>query len=77
MKNSERQKTLDEQKWLASEAKGCDQSGQMDWCGYCILKCFDGCIAIQAERECDNLCAKAYNRMVRSKAKTCLQRNGK
>lgn len=29
MKNCERQKWCDEQKWLTSEAKGCDQSGKM------------------------------------------------
>ena len=75
MKNAERQKTLDEQKWLASEAKGCDQSGFMPWCEFCNFRLDDGCLATQAERERGSLCATAYNRMIRAKIR--LQRGDK
>ena len=32
MTNQERQKLLDEEKWLASEKAGYDKAGGMDWC---------------------------------------------
>ena len=64
MKNIERQRLLDEQKWLASEAKGCDQSGKMDWCGYCKYN-ESGCNETQLDREMNCYCATAYNKMVR------------
>lgn len=79
MKNIERQKKLDEQKWLTSEGMGYDRSGCMDWCMYCEKqistanqinsKSFWRCDISQEERESKCLCAKAYNRMVREKAK--------
>ena len=75
MKNAERQKTLDEQKWLASEAKGCDQSGKMAWCDLCRFRLDDGCFATQEERTRVSLCATAYNRMIRAKIR--LQRGDK
>lgn len=77
MTNKERQKSLDKKKWLESEKKGEDMSGQMGWCPYCEhfdsdVSWFHQCIirwctATQEEREKQCLCAKAYNRMVRRK----------
>ena len=69
MTNLQRQKKLDEQKWLMSEAKGCDQSGKMDWCTYCEWEEKSECLETQLDREMNCLCAKAWNRMVRERAK--------
>lgn len=67
MKNIERQNKLDEEKWLVSEAKKCDQSGKIYWCFLCDYKCGVGCKASQAERDSKCLCATAYNRYKRNK----------
>ena len=69
MKNKERQRQLDEQKWYVSEANGESQSGKMDWCFYCDKQFKECCVETQEEREKKSLCAKAYNRMVRANAK--------
>lgn len=69
MKNFERQKKLDEKKWIASEKKGFDMSAWMQWCGYCDKKTglCGTCTATQEEREGQCLCATAYNRMQRAR----------
>lgn len=64
MKNTERQASLDKQKWLESERKEIDLSGYMAYCEYCNCQ-FLGCVAPHEERVENCLCAKAYNRMVR------------
>lgn len=71
MTNLQRQKKLNEQKWFVSEAKKEDQSGKMDWCKYCDYKYLfeDKCGISQLDREMNCICAKAWNRMVREKAK--------
>lgn len=65
MKNVERQKQLNEQKWYVSEAKGESQSGKMDWCNFCDKHYKDCCLVNHEQREANSLCAKAYNRMKR------------
>lgn len=69
MTNKERQKRLDEKKWLASERKGFDMSAWMEWCEHCDKKTgmFGTCSATQEERETACLCATAYNRMQRAR----------
>jgi hypothetical protein len=78
MKNIERQKQLDEKKWIESEKQEFDMSGKMPWCSYCGMQgfdlCGDGkdkgiptiCTSTQEERESQCFCATAYNRMKRS-----------
>jgi hypothetical protein len=73
--NKERQKSLDKKKWLKSEKKGMDMSGEMLHCPYCEKRTprdwqsdgflRHGCTATQEERETACLCATAYNRMQR------------
>jgi hypothetical protein len=66
MKNTERQKSLDKQKWLMSEEVGTDLSGEMLYCEFCFYKDLDGfCPISQQERENKCLCAKAWNRYKR------------
>ena len=74
MTNRERQKWLDKKKWLKSEKAGRDLSGNMDYCLSCKKQGvqFDDenmgffiCESTQEEREKDNLCAKAYNKLYR------------
>lgn len=73
MTNYQRQKKLDEQKYLVSEAKQSDQSGIMPYCDYCNYSYYKqtgivvGCGKPQNEREENCLCATAYNRMVRAR----------
>jgi hypothetical protein len=68
MKNKERQKKLDEQKWLESEKEFCDKTGEMPYCFYCLYQTqYLVCQATQEERENGCICAKAYNKMVRNK----------
>ena len=69
MKNSELQRKLNEQKWYVSEAKGKDQSGKMDWCKSCNYQKENSCAVTELDRGVLCLCATAYNRMVREKAK--------
>lgn len=66
MKNKERQKRLDINKWLESEKQGEDMSGAMLYCDACE-KQRNGywCGCTQDERETQCLCATAYNRMRR------------
>ena len=66
MKNFERQKQLDEQKWYVSEAKGESQSGKMNWCNHCQHQYKGYCLKTQEDREKKCLCATAYNRMKRA-----------
>ena len=70
MTNLQRQKKLNEEKWLVSEAKKEDQSGKMDWCQYCDNKYLfeDKCGLSQVDIEMNCVCARAYNRMVRCKS---------
>lgn len=75
MTNKERQKSLDKQKWLASEQKGEDMSGQMPYCLHC--QWFDSELVYggsvvrwcncepKEEREIKCYCATAYNRLIR------------
>jgi hypothetical protein len=66
IKNIERQKILDEEKWLLSEQECCDKSGEMKHCFYCLYQnTYLMCQANQEERESGCLCAKAYNKWVR------------
>jgi hypothetical protein len=73
MTNYQRQKKLDEQKYLVSEAKKEDQSGNMPYCDYCNYSYYKqsgiavGCEKPQNEREENCLCATAYNRMIRAR----------
>jgi hypothetical protein len=79
MTNKERQKKLDERKWVVSEEFEADMSGKMPWCSYCGMQgldlCGDGrdkgihtiCTATQEDREGQCLCATAYNRMQRAR----------
>jgi hypothetical protein len=65
MTNKERQNSLDKKKWLESEKENCDKSGEMNYCDYCLYQDVIYCNATQYEREQNNLCATAYNKMVR------------
>lgn len=69
MTNKERQKKLDELKYLKSEKSNNDLSGNMEYCKLCKCAKFENnnmvCIATQKEREDNFLCAKAYNKMIR------------
>lgn len=68
MKNTERQASLDKQKWLESERNGTDFSGWMPYCYECeYVDCYNNCrCSVTHEERVENcLCAKAYNRMVR------------
>ena len=71
MTNKQRQRKLDEIKYLQSEIASEDLSGKMGWCNSCANQSKDNgycsCLATQQERESDCLCAKAYNRMCRNK----------
>lgn len=67
MTNKERQKSLDKQKWNCSEDYEQDLSGHMYYCECCGYITSDGCTVTQEQREQQSLCAKAYNRMKRSK----------
>lgn len=63
MTNKERQKKLDEIKWLDSESCGYDRSGRQAYCHYCDYQTEFLCKASQEEREKNCLCAKAYNKL--------------
>lgn len=78
MKNQDRQNSLDKKKWLASEKKGEDMSGEMPYCDHCLWQSeWLGCCADQKERESRCLCATAYNRLVRNQQKNRLQPDSK
>ena len=65
MKNIERQKSLDKNKWLASEKQGEDLSGAMLYCDVCEKQRREYvCGATQEEREGKCLCANQIWRMV-------------
>jgi hypothetical protein len=68
--NKEKQKDLDRQKWDASRENRCDMSGKMDYCKHCKYCVENTCKATQAKREEQSLCAKADNKMQRSKNET-------
>jgi hypothetical protein len=65
MTNKERQKSLDNKKFEASQKANRDLSGDMEYCSYCTYKLGQSCFAKQEEKESNNLCARSYNRMVR------------
>lgn len=65
MKNIERQRSLDKQKWLMSEEVSDDLSGEMTYCAYCEYAHDGRCTATQDERVERTLCATAFNRMKR------------
>lgn len=69
MTKQERQKKLDEKKWLESEKEMRDMSGMMEYCDFCDSQSFymDDCEANPEERVEKCLCATAYNRMKRAK----------
>jgi len=63
LSNKDKQKELDLFKWNKSQIENKDLSGQMNYCKNCPSKTNDGtCIATQAERELNTLCAKAFNK---------------
>lgn len=65
MTNSERQKTLDKQKYVESQKAKKDLSGKMVYCEFCDTEKDCVCRHDQEERESKCLCAKAFNRMRR------------
>ena len=66
--NKDLQQQLDKEKWLESEKAGYDKSGDMPYCEHCFYKELDGfCSQPHKERECNSLCAKAYNKSKRKK----------
>ena len=67
MTNLQRQKQLDKRKWLESEQWGSDLSGLMPYCGYCTYSL--NCPISQMDREMNCLCAKAWNKMAKERAK--------
>lgn len=68
MKNTERQASLDAKKYIESEKQGKDMSGAMPWCAFCPQKGeLDTCVAPHTVRILGQLCARAYNRMVKGK----------
>lgn len=69
MKKEERQKRLDEAKWLESEKAGKDTSGVQEYCLYCKKRNKVPCDIPQDAREKDGLCATAYNRMLQITAR--------
>ena len=71
MTNKERQKSLDKKKQLESEKAGTDLSGKMDYCRYCLFQRLNGggCACTREHKEFWSLCAKAYNLMIKRRAK--------
>lgn len=72
IKNEERQKLLDEEKWLSSEQVGYDRAGSMDWCDYCKAQkqSITKGIVFCANKEKDTTtCATAYNKMKKAEKK--------
>ncbi len=75
MKNSDRQKSLDKRKWLASEKAGTDLSGKMDYCKHCFYQGINihhgggCCFGKREDIEQESSCAKAYNLMIKRRAK--------
>lgn len=68
MTNIDRQRSLDRKKWLLSEKEGKDYSGFCDYCDFCKhLTEEKKCNATQEEREQHTLCARAYNKMKKSR----------
>ena len=65
--NKEKQRQLDEAKWLESQNFGQDMSGKMEWCIYCPYCDISNCKASPDQRYITKncLCAKAYNKMIR------------
>lgn len=65
MKNVDRQRRLDEEKWVESEKACADMSGQMPYCDFCREQSasFD-CEMNPNERVSTCRCATAYNLMV-------------
>lgn len=73
MKNPERQKMLDEQKWNESSSSKRDLSGAMDYCAYCQYLIAEphriDCKITHEQRVEKLACAKAYNRMKKESKK--------
>lgn len=62
MKNEERQRRLDEAKWIASEMEDIDMGGKMWYCSRCEYNEGGSCEASESKRVNERLCAMAYNR---------------
>ena len=68
MTNKENQNARNNEKWFASKLYKNDLSGHMAWCNHCERQTpTHNCNAPQTKRDEECLCAKAYNRMKRSK----------
>ena len=67
MKNTERQKQLDERKYFESIKWQRDLCGIMEYCYCCPYKekPFNACTISQEQREQESACAKAYNKLKR------------
>lgn len=69
MKNTDRQASLDKQKWLESEKMGRNMSGEMPYCAGCEYQVYDCCLVTHEQRVENSYCATAYNRMARRRKK--------
>ena len=69
MKNSERQKKLDEEKYFKGIEMGKDPSGTMPYCYTCEnqTQINRACKICHEERVKNDSCAKAYNKLNRRK----------
>ena len=69
MKNTERQKQLDDQKYFASQRWQKDMSGSMEYCSGCEYKDrpFFVCKISHDERVKKTACAKAFNEIHKNK----------
>ena len=66
--NIKNQKARNDEKWFKSKMYKSDLSGSMGWCLYCGSQTpTHKCNAPQTKRDQECLCAKAYNKMKRSK----------
>lgn len=66
MTNKERQQSLDNQKYLASEKANIDLSGVMPYCKACPHRDaeYEMCAITHEQRVAETSCAKAFNRSV-------------
>lgn len=66
MTNKERQQSLDNQKYLASEKAHIDLSGVMPYCRDCPHRDmeYETCAITHEQRVTETSCAKAFNRSV-------------
>lgn len=62
MKNTERQKILDKEKWESSIKNQFDMSGKMNYCVKCKYRDnFKNCTIEHNQRVQESSCAKAFN----------------